>query len=458
MASVHIRKGLDVPITGQPAQKVEDARPVVHVAMSAVDFVGHKAKMLVKEGDDVVRGQPLVEERKNPGVLHVAPATGVVVHVHRGAKRALQSVVIALSDAERAGDDAAVPHQTFQSYTGQAPAGLSRDQVVALMVEGGAWPALRQRPFDRIPPIDGTPTALFINTMDTRPNAADPQVVLAGRMDDFHAGVAALSKLCDTVHLVRAKGSSIDAGGAKGVQLSEFSGKHPAGLVGTHIHFLSPADREHPAWHVDYADVIAIGHLFRTGRIDVHRVVALSGPAVKNPRLLRTRVGAHLATLTEGELVDGELRVISGDVLSGRKAMDEQTGWLGPYHRQISVLREQREREFIGWLMPGLDKFSTIPAYLGGILPGKKFAFGTSTHGEQRPIVPLGMYERVMPLDLVPTYLLRSLQTGDVERSEKLGCLELSEEDLALCAFVCPGKLDHQGALRTMLDQIWKEG
>ena len=458
MASVRIRRGLDVPISGTPEQVVEPARPVHHVAVSAVDYTGLRPKLIAREGDVVRRGQPLFEDRKNPGVVFTAPGAGKVESIVRGHQRALMSVIIELDEAEVAGDEERVHHQEFAAYKAADPASLDRAAVVALLVESGAWTALRARPHERTPRIDGDPAALFINAMDTRPLAASPDVALAGRMDDFHAGVAALAKLCDgSVHLCRAPGSKIDAGKAPGVTVTEFAGPHPSGLVGTHIHFLAPADSKHEIWHVDYADTAAIGHLFRTGRLDVRRVVALAGPAVKRPRLLLTRNGAALHTLVEGELADGDVRVISGDVLSGR-ADSPPASWLGPFHRQVSALHEGREREFIGWLKPGADKFSAIPAYLGGLLRGKRFAMTTSTNGEERAMVPIGMYEQVMPLDIMPTFLLRALQTGDIEKSEQLGALELAEEDLALCTFVCPGKIDHQGALRAMLDQIWKEG
>lgn len=459
MPHIHIKKGLDLPITGAPEQSIGEGQAVQHVALIAADYPGMKPKMLCREGDVVRRGQPLFEDRKCPGVLHTAPAAGTVTNVNRGDRRALVSVVIALSEAEVAGDEAQVEHQPFAAWTGAEPAALGRDQVQALLLESGLWTTLRTRPFGRTPDPATRPAMLFVSVMDTRPLAPQPEVVLKDRHADFHAGLSALGTLCDGPrHLVRAKGSALDAGGAKGWELSEFSGPHPAGLVGTHMHFLGPVHRERVAWYVDYQSVAAIGALVRTGRVDAQRVVALAGPVVKKPRLLRTRVGASLAQLTRGELPDGELRVISGDVLSGRTAMGEQQGYLGRYDHQVSVLAEDRSRELFGWLRPGADRFSNLPTMLSALMPGKRFAMGTSTHGELRAIVPIGAYERVMPLDIVATYLLRALQTGDVVQADALGATELEEEDLALCTFVCPNKIDHQLALREVLDTIWKEG
>ncbi|MFT4976388.1 MAG: Na+-transporting NADH:ubiquinone oxidoreductase subunit A [Myxococcota bacterium] len=243
-----------------------------------------------------------------------------------------------------------------------------------------------------------------------------------------------------------------------GVSIEDFEGPHPAGLPGTHIHFLDPVSRKKTVWHINYQDVMAIGHLVLTGKLDVRRVISLAGPPVKKPRLLRTRVGASLDALVEGELSSEDVRVISGDVLSGRAGSGEVHGYLGRYDLQVSALVEDRAREFVGWLKPGGDKYSTVWAYLGGLMPGKKFNFTTTTHGEERDMVPIGMYERVMPLDVMPTFLLRSILTRDLERAEKLGALELAPEDLGLCSFVCPGKQDYGDELQATLDTILKEG
>lgn len=459
MRTVTIRKGLDLPLSGEPAQQVSDGPDLLHVAVIAADFPGMKPRFLIKEGQAVRRGQPLFEDRKVSGVLHTAPAAGTVAAINRGARRALQSVVIELSDAEQAGSPADDAFATFDAHQpGVGAADMTGDQVKALMLQSGLWTGLRARPYDRTPAPDTVPAAILVSAMDTRPHAPKPETVLGDRIADFHQGLVALSKLCEgNCWLTRAKGSSIDAGPASRFQLAEFSGPHPAGLVGTQLHFLDPVHRQKAAWHMGYQDVTSLGATIRTGRLDVTRVVALSGPPVKTPRLLRTRLGASTVQLTAGQLADGDLRIISGDVLSGRKAGDGVHGFLGRFDNQVSVLVEERERVMFGWLMPGLNKFSTIPSTLGGLLPGRKFAMGTSTNGEHRAIVPIGMYERVMPLDIEPTILLRALQAGDIEGAEKLGALELTEEDLGLCAYVCPNKVDHQGALRNMLDVIWKE-
>lgn len=457
MSVVHIRKGLDIPLAGEPRQQIEDGPTISKVAVIAADYHGMKPRFVVKDGEAVRRGQPLFEDRKTPGVMHTAPAAGTV-RVHRGEYRALQSVVIELSEAERALDDAAVEYQPFASFTGQPVDRLSEQQVRDLLVESGLWTALRTRPFGRNPSPQSKPAALLVTAIDTRPLAASPEVVLAGRMEDFYAGLEALSKLSGgACHLARRPGSSIDPGRSS-FRVAEFAGPHPAGLPGTHLHFLDPVHRHKTAWFIGYQDVAAIGALLRTGRLDPRRVVSLGGPPVKDPRLLRTRLGASLDTLVDGQLGPGELRVISGCALAGRAARGPVHGYLGRYHDQVTVLAEERERELFGWLVPGVDRFSNIPIYLGHLLKDKRFALGTSTHGELRAMVPIGLYEQVMPLDIEPTFLLRALATGDIEQAEALGALELDEEDLALCTFACANKINHQGALRDMLEAIWKEG
>ena len=219
-----------------------------------------------------------------------------------------------------------------------------------------------------------------------------------------------------------------------------------------------PVSRLRSVWNVGYQDVIAIGKLFGEGVLDVERIISLAGPTVKNPRLLRTRMGVSLAELTEGQLVECENRVISGSVLSGRTAMGDETGYLGRYHLQVTALAEGRERELFGWLGLGPTKYSTINSYLGSVIPGAKFRFTTTTNGSDRAMVPIGMYEEVMPMDIMPTFLLRALLMQDIERAEELGALELDEEDLALCTFVCPGKSDYGPLLRKLLTTIEKEG
>lgn len=454
-----IKRGLDLPITGVPQQTVEDARTPQYIALVADDYIGMKPTFFVKEGEPVKRGQLLFEDKKTPGVLYTAPAAGTLTAINRGARRALQSVVIETSDEERSGQDTEALQVAFEHYAGGDIAGLSRDQVRDLLIESGMWTALRTRPFSKVPPPDTEPQAIFINAMDTNPLAPDLDVVMAGREADIEAGIQAIAKLTEgKLYFCRAQGSKLIPGANAQVQVEEFTGPHPAGNVGTHIHFLNPVHREKIVWHLGIQDVAAIGVLFQTGKLDLNRIVALGGPGASNPRLLRARIGAHTDSLVEGELKEGEQRVISGSVFSGRKASGEIHGFLGRYAQILSILPENRERVFLGWLKPGLDMFSVTRAFLSSLIPHKKFDFTTTTNGSPRAIVPIGVYEEVMPLDIVATYLLRSIAVNDIEKAEQLGVLELDEEDVALCSFVCPGKNDYVTMLRNNLEIIEKEG
>ena len=451
-----ISKGLDLPIAGEPEQVVEDAPPPPHVALVAADYIGMKPTMRVQVGDRVKRGQLLFEDKKTAGVGYTAPAGGEIVAVNRGDRRAFQSIVIALSDVERAGEDDSV---SFESYSGRPVAEIDRDAVKALLLESGLWTSLRQRPFSRVADPALSPDAVFVTATDTNPLAPTPDIALEGREESFKTGVEALAKLTDgAVYVCRGAQSKIGAGSNGQARVEEFQGPHPAGTVGLHIHTLAPVSRRRMVWHANYQDVAAIGALFETGKLDVTRVISTGGPAIARPRLLRTRMGASIDFLVGDDLTEGEIRVISGSVLSGRASEGDVFGYLGRYHLQISALNEGREREVFGWLAPGWNKFSVINAFTSRLIPGQKFRFTTTTNGSHRAMVPIGMYEKVMPMDILPTFLLRALLMQDIERAEELGVLELDEEDVALCSFVCPGKSDYGPLLRQMLTTIEKEG
>ncbi len=456
MAEHHVSRGLDLPIAGAPEQVVSDGPPVDRVAVMADDYPFMRPRMHIQLGDAVKRGQLLFEDRKSEGVRFCAPAAGTVMAINRGERRALQSVVITLTESDKTGgaDD---DHLAFESFTGKAPSALDGEAVKTLLVESGLWTALRQRPFGTVPSPKGkAPAAVFVTAMDSNPLAGRADAILKGREDAFQAGLAGLGKLASKLYVCKRPGAAIPA--TNGAQVEEFKGPHPAGLAGTHIHMLDPVHSDKTVWHLDHQDVVAIGRLLETGKLDPERVVALAGPVVKKPRLVRTRLGAALDPLVAGELEAGESRVVSGSVLCGRTAMGDVHGYLGRYDAIVSCLAEDRQRVLFGWIRPGGDKHSTARAFLSALWPRRLFKMTTSTHGSRRAMVPIGMYERVMPLDIMPTFLLRSLLVQDVERAEQLGCLELIEEDLALCSYVSPGNEEYGVALRKNLFTIWKEG
>jgi len=438
---IEIKTGLDLPIKGSPKQEIGEGNAVTRVAVIGSDYPGMKPTMLVKEGDQVKLGQPLFADKKNEGVQFTAPGSGKVIEINRGERRVFQSVVIELD-----GKDTAV---TFKSHADLSA--LTRDAVVEELVESGLWSAIRRRPYEKIPAINAVPHSIFVNAMDTNPLAGDQALAIARQPGAFVDGISVIYKLTEgTVFVCRDPKASFDAGSA---QVETFSGKHPAGLVGTHIHHLDPVGEGKEVWHLSAQDVIAIGRLFKEGVLSTERVVSLAGPSVKAPRLVVTRVGASLDELTAGELEDGSHRVVSGSILGGRTAAGV-FGYLGRYHQQVSVLEEGTHRVPFGWLSPGTNKHSVMGIYLSKLMPGKLLDYTTNTNGSPRAMVPVGAYEKVMPLDVLPTQLLRSLSVGDTDMAVKLGALELAEEDLALCTYVCPGKYEYGPILRDNLTTI----
>ena len=446
---IKITKGLDLPIAGLPDQQRIDDVAVTRVAVKGEEYNGLRPSMAVKEGDRVVKGQLLFEDKKIPGVRFTAPASGTVSAIHRGERRVLQSVVIDVD-----GDESL----SFTAYPADALTTLPREAVVAQLVESGLWTAMRTRPFSKTPAPGSVPAAIFVTAMDTNPLSADPQPIILAQREAFDAGLTVLTRLTDgKVHVCQSSGGKLGGHPQGQVTFNQFTGPHPAGLVGTHIHFLEPVSLQKQVWHLNYQDVIAYGKLFLDGVIWTERIIALGGPQVKHPRLLRTCLGADLDALLVGELHEGENRILSGSVLNGTKASGPHA-FLGRFHLQVSVLKEGREKELLGWVAPGRDKFSITRTTLGHFLKKKLFNLSTDTHGGERAMVPIGNYERVMPLDILPTMLLRDLLAGDTDSAQALGCLELDEEDLALCTYVCPGKYEYGPVLRHVLTQIEQEG
>ena len=431
MALHTIAKGLDLPIAGCPEQKISAAPGVHRVALMADDYRVQRWVVCVAQGDVVKRGQAILTADE---VACVAPGAGTVAAIHTDAQGAVRSVVIELSEQERAGNPGIEERVVFRAFTGRVIAGLNRVQITALLLESGLWTAFRTRPFGRVPDPSCPPHSMFVTAMDTNPLAASPEIALNGKEEEFHIGLQCVVKLSGgEIYLCKAPGSRIAVGPHDGVSVEEFEGPHPAGTVGLHIHALDPVRRDKSVWHIGYQDVIAMGALFMTGQLDVERVVSIAGPGVKRPRLTRTRLGVSTDELTAGALHAGEQRVISGPLWSGRQAMGDITGYLGRYHTQISVLPEGHERPTI------------LAGRVGSALPflRKERPFTTALHGVPCSSPPMGSYDRVMPMDVPIGPLLRALARGDFQRAEWLGCLELDEEDLALCAFVCPCKHEY---------------
>lgn len=448
---IKIKKGLNLPITGEPKPLVESVQ-VKQVAILGRDYIGLKPTMLVREGDLVKKGQAVIADKANPGVCITAPASGKVAAINRGERRLFLSMVINVE-----GNNS----ETFTAYGADKLRYLDANTIEEQLIASGLWTAFRTRPFSKVPKPSTRPHSIFVNVMDTNPLAAPVATVLKGQEHSFNLGLTVLDQLMSQkgkVFVCKEHGLQLSGPDLKTVQFASFSGPHPAGLSGTHIHFLDPVGPNKTVWTINYQDLIAVGKFFAEGKLDTERTISFAGPMVKEPKLLKVNLGASIDELSRHRLKDGEIRLVSGSVYSGHKAGGAES-FLGRYHQQVVALGEGREREFMGWHMPGLNKFSIKKTFASSWLtPKKKFAMTTSTGGSVRAIVPVGSYEKVMPLDIEPAYLLRSLLSGDTDTAQQLGALELDEEDMGLLSFVSATKLEYGKFLRDNLTKIERDG
>ncbi|EPE37893.1 Na(+)-translocating NADH-quinone reductase subunit A [Candidatus Photodesmus anomalopis] len=445
---ITIKKGLDLPISGNPLQVIDNAKCINKVALLGEEYIGMRPIMHVCVGERVKKAQILFEDKKNPGVKFTAPASGKVIEINRGEKRVLQSVVIKVQGNEQF---------FFKKFNSSELVNLDRNIIKSQLVESGLWTAFRARPFSRIPEINSSTKAIFVTAMDTNPLSARPELIINEQKDAFISGLDILSALTEGTVYVCKSSASLPRSNQSNVQEHIFNGPHPSGLAGTHMHFLYPVNLKNVAWSINYQDVIAVGKLFLTGILYTNRVISLSGPGVNNPRLIRASLGVNLNEITRNELVSDDVRIISGSVLTGTQAYGPHA-YLGRYHMQVSVLCEDRKKELFGWASFGKNKFSITRSFLSSFFKKRLFRMTTTTNGSHRAMVPIGNYEKVMPLDIEPTLLLRDLCVCDTDSAQRLGILELDEEDLALCTFVCPSKYEYGYLLRKCLDIIVKEG
>jgi Na+-transporting NADH:ubiquinone oxidoreductase subunit A len=442
-----LKKGLDLPVLGAPVQEIHDAPTVGTVAVLGSDYIGLKPRLAVQEGDAVGAGAPLFFHKDTPDVMVTSPVTGRIKAVNRGARRVLVSVEIEV-DAD------AAPALDF-SNTGDV---ATAEGLAERLCASGLWTAFRTRPFSKVPDPATRPDAILVTAMDSEPLCADARVVINDAADAFAAGIAAIAKLTEgKTYLCQDSGDALPGADAAGVEAVGFSGPHPAGLAGTHLHFLAPATASRTVWTIGYHDVIAIGRLLQTGQLNSERVVALSGPMCSNPRLVRSVAGASMVELTAGSRDESApLRVISGSILSGR-AGEGADGYLGRYARQITLIEEDHKQIPMGWIRPMASKFAIQPV-LGSAFSKKIYALTSNLNGGRRAMVPIGTFEELMPQDFLPTQLLRALLVMDTDQAQALGALELDEEDLGLVGFACPAKYEYGMALRDSLAKIEKEG
>lgn len=447
MQSFKLKKGLDLPVLGAPMQEIRETRETETVAVLAADYVGLKPRLVVQEGDVVALGAPLFFHKDTPDVMVTSPASGRVRAINRGARRVLISVEIEV-------DKAAAAPVDFSSV-GDA---TTAEGLAERLCASGLWTSFRTRPYSRVPDPATRPAAIFVTAMDTEPLAADPAVILAESADDFSRGLEAVASLSGgKTYLCHETGADIPGRDVAGIETADFSGPHPAGLAGTHIHFLEAPGAAKSVWTIGYQDVIAIGRLLQTGQVDPARVIALSGPRCARPRLIRTVAGASLEELSRGEIEgDAPVRLISGSILSGRLG-EGPSAYLGRYARQLTLIEEDHKQIPLGWIRPMASKYAFQPV-LGSAFTKKLYALTSNLNGGRRAMVPLGTFEELMPQDFLPTQLLRALLVMDTDQAQALGALELDEEDLGLVGFACPAKYEYGMALRDCLAKIEKEG
>jgi Na+-transporting NADH:ubiquinone oxidoreductase subunit A len=445
---IKLKKGFDIKLAGKAERKIADAPQAETFAIKPTDFPNfYMPKMLVKEGDTVKAGTPILFDKKNPAVMYTAPVSGEVVEVNRGPKRKLLEVKI-LADKE-------IEYETFNKYSAADISKLSKEEAAEQMQKSGVWPNIVMRPYGIVADAEDTPKSIFISAFDTHPLAPDYNFLLQGQEAAFQAGIDVLKKFTSgAVHLsVNAKGEASPVfTKAQGVELHEFAGPHPAGNVGVQIHHIDAVNKGDVVWTVNPVGVAQIGKLFLEGRYDASKLVAVTGSEIKNPQYYKTYTGANPKYFIKDNLKSEHVRLISGNVLTGEKIAEE--GYLGFYHNHMTVIPEGDYYEMFGWALPTTKKLSFHRALglLSFLNPNREYVLDTNTRGEKRAFVQTGVFEQVTPMDVLPNYLIKAIMAEDYDNMEALGIYEVIEEDLALCEFIDVSKHDIQAIVRRGID------
>ena len=444
---IRLKKGLTINLVGDADKVYASVKPTDNYVVKPTDFHGLTPKLAVKVGDKVKAGTALFFDKYNDKINFVSPVSGEVTAIVRGEKRRILEVVIKA--------DAEITYEDFEKVSAND---LSREQIIDGMLKSGVWPFIRQKPYDVVANPADMPKAIFISAFNSAPLSIDNDFALYGMDELFQKGLDFVAKLTSGKTHLNIDGNTNPSNvftGAKGVEINKISGPHPAGNVGVQAHHIDPINKGDIIWYLQPQDVLAIARLFTEGKYDVSRIVALGGSQVNKPRYYRTIAGASLANLFADNLKEGDNRIISGDVLTGQRI--DENGTLGFYHTTVTVIEEGKEQEFLGWMLPGTDKFSASKTFLSWLMPSKKYALNANMHGEERAYVMTGEYEKVLPMDIYPTHLVKAIMIEDIELMENLGIYEVAPEDLALCEFVCTSKMEVQSIIRHGLDLIRKE-
>jgi Na+-transporting NADH:ubiquinone oxidoreductase subunit A len=448
--TIKLKKGFDIKLVGKAEKQLGDFKPAKTFALKPTDFVGmQRPKVIVNEGDTVKAGSPILFDKAMDSVQFVAPVSGEIVEIKRGDRRKLLEIKI-LADSE-------ISYEEFKKSSSDEIKSLAKEEAISQMCQGGVWPQIIQRPYGVVAKPEDTPKAIFISAFDSHPLAPDYGFVLQGEERYFQAGLDILGKLTSgKVHLNVNGKEQIPAvfAESKGVEINKFEGPHPAGNVGTQIHHLDPINKGDIVWTVNPYGVVQIGKLFLEGKYDASKKIAVTGSEAKTTAFVQTYIGACVDTLVEGNIKQDHIRVISGNVLTGERI--NRDGYLGFYHNQITIIPEGDYEEFLGWLKPSAKKLSFHKAIgmLSFLNRDKEYVVDTNTHGEERPFVVSGAFEKVMPMDILPTYLFKAIHAEDFDEMEELGIYELVEEDVALCEFIDPSKNELQVLLRNGIELL----
>lgn len=450
---ITLHKGYDIKLVGEAGFTLTDLPVSEVVAIKPPDFPGLVPKMIVAEGDEILAGQPLFFDKNNPKIKFVSSVSGEVAEIVRGAKRRIMEVRIIPDRGER----------RYAQGTPSDPLLLSREKIVDQLLEAGCWNYIRQRPFSLIANPEDTPKSIFVSCFDTAPLAPDLGYIIDLEKENFQTGLVVLNQLAaGNLHVsIRAKatGKDVSADAFKIIapeRIHPVQGPHPAGNVGIQIHHLDPIKKGEVVWYVHPQDVIIIGRLFREGRYRADRVVALTGSSVKAPQYFRAVTGQTMASILNSRIEADTARIIQGNVLTGTTSSTDD--FLSHYTNQITVIPEGDEPEFLGWLTPGIKKLSLSRTFFSWLFPDRNYQLDTNMHGEERAFVMTGQYDKVLPMNIMPVILLKSILARDIERMEQLGIYEVAEEDFALCEFVCTSKIEVQRIIAEGLDMVRLEG
>ena len=444
---IRLKKGLNINLIGEADKVYASVRAAERYVVKPTEFHGLTPKLAVKVGEKVKAGSTLFFNKHNDKVNFCAPVSGEVIDIVRGAKRKILELVLK--------PDAVIVYEKFATASAKS---ISREQIIDSMLKAGIWPFVRQKPYDIIANPADMPKAIFISAFNSAPLTIDNDFALYGMDELFRKGLDYIVKLTNGKTHLNIDGNTNPSTvftRAKGVEINKISGAHPAGNVGIQIHHIEPINKGEVVWYLQPQDVIAIARLFTEGKYDVSRIVALAGSQVKKPKYYRTIAGASIANLLADNINDGDSRIISGDILTGQHI--DVNGILGFYDTTITIIEEGREQEFLGWILPGLHKFSASKTFLSWLTPAKKYSLNANMHGEERAYVMTGEYEKVLPMDIFPAHLIKACMIEDIELMENLGIYEVSPEDFALCEFVCTSKIEVQTIIRNALELVRKE-